>query len=379
MTEILALNTGSSSVKFGLYRGEAEVLRGQIRNFPSAPVLAIGGEKRPVPGVTTIGDAVALIAELCREAEPRATIGAVGHRVVHGGAVFGGPAVITDEVLATIESLAPLAPSHQPSAIAGIGAAREAYPAAVQVASFDTAFHAGQEPHVTLYALPRRLAARGIRRYGFHGLAYDDVSERVSAAMGGEPRIVAAHLGSGASLCAIRGRTSVATSMGFTALDGLPMATRCGSVDPGVLLHLLRAEGMSAAALEAMLYREAGLLGLSGRSGHMAELLKHEDDPLTAEAIRYFCHRVRIGIGEMAAALGGIDALAFSGGIGENSPEIRERITNGLGFLGICVDPALNASGAPVISPDDAPLRVFVVNTDEEAVIRRQIAALGVA
>ncbi|GGY52968.1 acetate/propionate family kinase [Parvularcula lutaonensis] len=377
MTTILTLNTGSSSVKFALYRDHSRMLRGQIKSFPDEPVLAIGDIREKVPQVRSIDNAISLILEWVGREVPGACIDAVGHRVVHGGSVFEGPALLDDGAVEQIRALSPLAPGHQPSALEGIAAAKRHLPGAVQTASFDTSFHRSQPAHVQLYALPRKILDQGVRRYGFHGLSYDYLAGAAARHLSQkEPRIVAAHLGSGASLCAIRGRRSVATTMGFTALDGLPMATRCGDIDPGVLLYLIDQQGWPVHELERALYRESGLKGLSGLSGHMPELLARQDDPLVAEALDYFCHRVRIGIGEMAAALGGIDALVFAGGIGENATEIRERITIGLDFLGVSIDQERNASGQTDISADGAKATTLVIPTDEEETIRRDAAAI---
>lgn len=377
MTGILAFNTGSSSVKFALHDGKDLALRGQINSFPHDPVLELGGESLPHPEVTSIDSAMALVAQLCERHAEGTTVSAVGHRVVHGGLWADGPRVIDDTVLTRIRELTPLAPSHQPSAIAGIEAARRRWPGALQTASFDTSFHRCQPRYVQLYALPRSMAEAGILRYGFHGLSYDFLSEAVAGRLARDDlRVVAAHLGSGASLCAIRGRRSVATSMGFTALDGLPMATRCGNIDPGVLFHLMKEDQWTAASLERLLYSDAGLRGLSGLSGDMVELLANEALPDVREALAHFCHRVRLGIGEMAAALGGIDVLVFAGGVGENAAVIRQRIVEGLGFLGLAIDDDLNEGHAEDISGEGCQAKTLVIRTDEEAVIRRDAATL---
>lgn len=377
MSTILVLNSGSSSVKFALYdRSGASLLRGQIKSFPEAPMLEMrypGSYTDPLEGIGTIREAVEVILEQTLELRGGADPAAVGHRVVHGGPLFHGPAVLTARTEAAIRELIPLAPSHQPQSIAAIEAIREACPETLQTASFDTSFHRTQSTVAQLYALPRDILDRGVRRYGFHGLAYAYSAQVMESRLvdAGSTRIVAAHLGSGASLCAMRGGKSVATSMGFTALDGLPMATRCGDVDPGVLLFLMQQEGMNAEEVTRLLYTESGLKGLSGGTGDMAALLSHEDDARTEEAIAYFCHRVRLGIAEMTAAAGGIDALVFSGGVGENAARIRHRIVEDLGWLGLILDGEANDTHAARISAQKSSAAIYIVHTDEEEIIRQ--------
>lgn len=382
MNSIIVLNSGSSSVKFAVHdRREGLKLRGQIKSFPSAPILEIRVPKplsEPVPGVSTIEQAVDLIIDKSREAIPDHGIDAVAHRVVHGGTLFEEPTIIDDAAFDALGQLCSLAPKHQPGNLAGIRAAARHCPEALQTASFDTCFHSHESPHTRLYALPRDILAKGVRRYGFHGLSYAYTAEVMAKRLVGQsaPKIIAAHLGSGASLCAMRGQTSIATSMGFTALDGLPMATRCGNIDPGVLLFLLDEEGMSTEELSHMLYSDSGLKGLSGRTGDMAELLQHMDEPDIAEAIDYYCHRICLGIGEMAAALGGADALVFSGGVGEHAALIRSRIVDRLGWLGFALDPQANECHAERISPDNQAKQIHIVHSDEEEIIRRDAEAL---
>ena len=381
MTAIVAINSGSSSVKYALYgANDLLLLRGQMASFPDTPVLI---EKVPTPsttsldGVADIASAVRFIAERCAEFVDLEEIGAVGHRVVHGGASFSQPTLLDHEAIRQIEALSPLAPSHQPSALAGIEAATTAFPSAMQTASFDTSFHRSQDSVSQLYALPRHILDKGIRRYGFHGLSYKFTAMEMAALLADidTPRIIAAHLGSGASLCAMRGTESVATSMGFTALDGLPMATRCGNIDPGVLLYLLETDELSVEALSEMLYQQSGLKGLSGISGDMPALLEIQA-PYAREAIDYFVHRIVLGIGEMAAALGGIDALVFSGGIGENAPHIREMVISQLAWLGFELDSEANAANAAAISTAQSKRSVHIVKTDEEVIIAREARSL---
>jgi acetate kinase len=304
-------------------------------------------------------------------------IAAVGHRVVHGGPDLSAPVVIDDAVLATLRGIVPLAPLHQPHNLAGVDAAREAFPGVPQIACFDTAFHRSQPWVADTFALPPEFYARGIRRYGFHGLSYEYIARSLAAedAGLGAGRLVVAHLGNGASLCAIANGQSVGSTMGFTALDGVPMGSRSGQIDPGVLLHLMEAEGMTTAEVTRLLYGNAGLKGMSGVSQDVRDL-EASSDPNAAGALAHFCHRVRREIGALAATLGGIDALVFTAGIGENARALRARICEGLGFLGILVDAERNAANAGEISPPGAPVRVLVRRTDEEGMIARHTLAL---
>jgi len=310
---------------------------------------------------------------------PDLDLRAIGHRVVHGGEHHAKPAIVSDSLLAELERLTPFAPLHQPHNLAGIRAAIAAYPGVPQVACFDTAFHRTNPWVAESFALPRALYDEGVRRYGFHGLSYDyiagELARRAPQLAGG--RAVVAHLGNGASMCAIQAGRSVASTMGFTALDGLPMGTRCGQVDPGVLLYLMDQKGMTAAQITDLLYRQSGLLGLSGLSNDM-RTLEAANTPEAAQAIDHFVFRCQRELGGLAAALGGIDALIFCGGIGENSRAIRARICDRLGWMGIEIDPARNAANAEVISSDIARTTVLVIPTNEELVIARAArAAVG--
>jgi len=285
---------------------------------------------------------------------------------------MSAPAIVTDEVLAYLRSLVPLAPLHQPHSIAGILAARDAWPHVQQVACFDTAFHRGQPFVADTFAIPRHLYDEGVRRYGFHGLSYEYVSQTLQriAPHHAAGRVVVAHLGNGASMCAIRDGLSVASTMGFTALDGLPMGTRCGQLDPGVVLYLMQERGMSADDVADMLYRQSGLKGLSGLSHDMREL----EAAGTAEAnqaIEYFISRIRRELGGFAAVLKGLDAMVFCGGIGENSWHVRERVLEGMEWIGVELDRTANRVGADIISTERSPVRVFVIRTNEEAMIAR--------
>lgn len=379
---VLTLNAGSSSLKFGLYDAAAEpreILRGQVDGLgpeaTSAARLVLDGAAREVAAADHGAALGAILASLAPRLAGREIRG-VGHRVVHGGAAIDGPRRIGPDLLADLEALAPLAPLHQPHNLAGIRAATDAFPAAVQVACFDTAFHRGHPWVNDTFALPRRFYDAGVRRYGFHGLSYDYIAGRLAADFNdvAQGNVIVAHLGNGASLCAMRAGRSVGSTMGFSALDGMPMGTRCGQLDPGVILHLL-AEGMDAASITRLLYTESGLKGLSGISHDMRRLLA-SDAREAAEAVDYYVFRLAREIGAMAAVLGGIDALVFTGGIGENSPAIRARALGTLGFLGLALDPAANEANAARIGA--GPVPVLVIPTDEERVIARAtVAALA--
>jgi len=312
-----------------------------------------------------------------------AAIKAVGHRIVHGGLRYAAPVLIDDAVVAELAALSPLAPLHQPHNLAGVEAARAEFPGVPQVACFDTAFHRGHSFVNQAYALPRRFYEKGVRRFGFHGLSYEYVARRMneiapSAAAG---RMVIAHLGNGASACAMLDGRSVATSMGFSALDGLPMGTRCGQIDPGVLLFLLDHEGLSPPELSCLLYEESGLLGISGLASDM-RALEASRAPEALEAVDYLVHRLRMEIAGLATTIGGLDALVFTGGIGEHSPQIRADVIDGLAWLGMRLDESANIRNEQIISAASVKADVFVVPTNEEAMIAAhtaETAALGPA
>jgi acetate kinase len=387
---VLVLNAGSSSIKFELFAVQDDapvsLFAGQVEGIGAAPhfvARAAGGEplseRRWEGGGAPASHAAALgviIAWLEGALGGRRLV-AVGHRVVHGGPDHAAPALLDAALLEDLRRLVPLAPLHQPHNLAGIEAAMAAWPGVPQVACFDTAFHRSHAWEADTFALPPEFYERGIRRYGFHGLSYEYIAwslarEEPALAAG---RIVVAHLGNGSSLCAIRNGRSVDSTMGFTALDGVPMGTRCGQIDPGVLLHLIEAEGMDTAALTRLLYANAGLKGMSGIS-HDVRDLEASPDPRAARALSHYCWRVRREIGALAAALGGIDALVFTAGIGENARNLRAAICAGLGFLGISLDPQRNAANAAEISPPGAATRVLVRPTDEEGMIARHALAL---
>ncbi|MBV7378021.1 acetate/propionate family kinase [Maritimibacter dapengensis] len=385
MTHVLTLNAGSSSLKSGLFLTGDEpnlVAEGHVDRIGSGARLRLSGPdgETLVERVLGAGDhESALKAALAGfDAHfPDSEITAVGHRVVHGGMDFAEPVELSDAILARLEAFVPFAPLHQPHNLAGIAAARNAFPDARQIACFDTAFHRNHPFVNDVFALPRAYYDKGIRRYGFHGLSYDYISSalaRTNPALHAG-RVIVAHLGNGASMCAMRAGKSVASSMGFSALDGLPMGTRSGQLDPGVLLYLLESEGLSAQEISDLLYRKSGLLGLSGLSSDMRTLLA-SDSERAREAIDYFCFRIRRELGGLAAALEGLDALVFTGGIGENAAPIRAQVCRGLGWLGIELDEDRNDSGETVISANRSSTRVLVIPTDEERVIARATAAL---
>ncbi|MEX0810452.1 MAG: acetate/propionate family kinase [Dongiaceae bacterium] len=298
----------------------------------------------------------------------------IGHRVVHGGGAFAAPALLDTATIERLAAFSPLAPHHQPHNLAAIRALAAQRPDLQQIACFDTAFHATQPALATRLGLPREYEAKGLRRYGFHGLSYDYVTGRLRVEGKLPARLVVAHLGNGCSMCAIRDGKSIATTMGFSTLDGLAMATRSGSIDPGALIHLMR-EGLDAAAIEDLLYNRSGLLGLSGISADMKTLLA-SDAPAAKEATDFFCYRIVRETGSLAAALGGIDALAFTGGIGENAAAVRAAVMRDLAWLGFEIDARANDANAPDIATPASRRRIHVVPTDEEQVIARHTASL---
>ncbi|ABM62824.1 acetate/propionate family kinase [Halorhodospira halophila] len=384
---ILVLNAGSSSVKYAVYRreddGTLEVrLRGQVEGLGGAARLHVddldGAVTTRELGAGADHDAaLAAVLEAVHAHLGDLTLVGVGHRVVHGGQVHSAPVVIDEAVLDALHRLEPLAPLHQPHNLAAVEAVGRVAPDLPQVACFDTAFHRTQPAVAQRFALPRAYEQRGVLRYGFHGLSYEFIAARLpeydpDAANG---CTVVAHLGAGASLCALDQGRSVATTMGFTALDGLPMGQRCGNIDPGVILYLLQQEGMTPAEIERLLYRESGLLGVSGVSADMRVLLD-SDDPAAAEAIDLFCHRALREIGGLAAVLGGLDAVVFTAGIGEHAAPVRQRILEGLGWLGLELDDAANAADGPRITTPGSAVNAWVIPTDEERVIAAHAARL---
>lgn len=376
MSVILTLNAGSSSVKFSLYEaGEAlaHIVTGQVENLgPNARLLVDGG-------ATDIGaadHAVALtrILETLQARLGERPVAGIGHRIVHGGTEFGGPVLLTPEICQRLAALNPLAPLHQPHNLAMVSAAQAAFPGTPQIGCFDTAFHRGHPWVNDTFGLPRRFYDAGVRRYGFHGLSYQYITETLAVDYPerAEGRVVVAHLGNGASMCAIRDGRSIGSTMGFSALDGLPMGTRCGQLDPGVVLYLLE-QGMSGDGITKLLYRESGLKGLSGLSSDMRTLLASEA-PEAAQAVDYYVFRIRRELGAMTAVLGGLDTLVFCGGIGENAAEIRARVVDGMGYLGLEMDATANAANGPEIGAGSCP--ILVIPTNEELVIARAVQAI---
>ncbi|WP_225029646.1 acetate/propionate family kinase [Xinfangfangia pollutisoli] len=381
---ILTLNAGSSSLKFALFAaGEDRPMATGLadRIGPEGALKIKDGTGAPLPrsegSLASHGAALHCVLDSLRAAFPGQEISAVGHRVVHGGIVHDKPVRLDAAVMAELERLAPFAPLHQPHNLAGIRAAVEAFPQAPQIACFDTAFHRSHPWVNDTFGLPRAYYDRGVRRYGFHGLSYDYIAGEIArtAPTLADGKVVVAHLGNGASLCGIRQGRSIASTMGFSALDGLPMGTRCGQLDPGVMLYLMDQEGMTPAQITDLLYTQSGLLGLSGISNDM-RTLEMSEAPEAAEAIAYFTYRIQREIGAMAAAMGGIDAIVFTGGIGENSRLVRERVCATLGWMGVELEPGRNAAHARVISSDVARTTVMVIPTNEELVILRATRAL---
>ena len=384
---ILVLNAGSSSVKFAAYASNAGAdpalqLRGQLAGIgQGATRLSVtdGGGKRIDWGdaakLDSHDDALGLLIERLEIAtHPKDWLG-VGHRVVHGGARFAAPVRVDDTSLAALADLIPLAPLHQPHNVAPIRALRRLLPELPQVACFDTAFHMTQPEVAVRFPLPEEYWQKGLRRYGFHGLSYEAILHALPGIAGGvPPRLVIAHLGNGASMAAIRDGKCVATTMGFSTLDGLMMGTRPGSIDPGLLLHLLR-DGMSRDKLERLLYHESGLLGVSGQTADMKTLLESAD-PKAKLAIDLYCHRIVRELGSLAAALDGLDALVFTGGVGENAAPIRARVCASADWLGLAFDAAANDRHSPAISSTQSKVAAWVVPTDEELTIARHARAL---
>jgi len=385
------LNAGSSSLKFSLYEPRdgtlAVVLQGQIGGIGTAPHFTArdGDGARVVDEglahVRSTGDALAHLFDWTAGQVGEAQFLAIGHRVVHGGPDFAAPVRIDDTVLAALDDLVPLAPLHQPHNLAPIRAIAARRPDVPQVACFDTAFHRGHPEVADRFAVPDELYRAGVRRYGFHGLSYEYVSGRLAelAPEAAAGRVVVAHLGSGASMCAIKAGHSIDSTMGFTALDSLPMGTRSGAIDPGVLLYLLTERGMDAKALEDFLYRDCGLKGLSGISNDMRDL-EASEDPAAKRAIDYFVARIGRELGALSASLGGLDALVFTAGIGERSPSLRARVCRDAAWLGVALDDAANAAGGPRITTDGAAVSAWVIPTDEERMIARHtLRVLGFA
>jgi len=385
----LVFNAGSSSLKFCVYRRPDQAgwrleARGQIDGIGSSPSLTakddagtkLADEKLDA-SVRDGRAAFDVLTTWLRGRYAGAKVLGVGHRVVHGGAHYAGPCIVTPEVLKNLHALSPLAPLHQPHNLAAIEAVRDRMPDVPQVACFDTSFHRGQPAVAELVPLPKEIRDAGVQRYGFHGLSYEYIASALPAIAPdvASGRVIVAHLGSGASLCALKGGKSVDSTLGFTALDGLCMGTRPGSVDPGVILHLFQTMGKSAKDVETLLYKKSGLLGISGISNDMRDLVENPD-PAARLAVDYFVYQVAKHIGSLAAVLGGVDAIVFTAGIGERSVEIRRRIGEASAWLGVTLDSAANAKHGPRISAPGSKVSAWVVPTNEELMIARHTGAL---
>jgi acetate kinase len=381
---ILVVNAGSSSIKFQLFSVGAgdrlqRLLKGQIEGIGVHPHLVAKNGKgeglidRTWPA-SEVGDVPAALGKLVEFL--RAEIGrlpiAVGHRVVHGGPDYSAPILIDDTVVERLQAFSPLAPLHQPNNLGPIRTLLQRQPQLPQVACFDTAFHRGHPEVADHYALPEQFYQEGVRRYGFHGLSYEYITSQLPEVAPdiAKGRVVVAHLGSGASLCAIHAGKSVESTMGFTALDGLPMGTRPGQLDAGIVLYLLTERGMSAKDIERLFYQDSGLKGLSGISNDVRDLLA-SSDRRAKFALDYFVYRISLFTGMLAAAMGGIDGLVFTAGVGENSPIIREAVAKRLAWLGLVLDPEANAKGEGRISASGSRVACYVIPTDEELMIAR--------
>jgi len=380
---ILVLNAGSSSIKFSVFPGhetpsrEGIICEGECEgighrvHFTAKDRTSASLVDEYLTEGASHEDALAALLRWLEVHFAGDQLVAAGHRVVHGGSLYASPVLIDAAVTDELRRLIPLAPLHQPHNLAAIDALSKLHPSLPQIACFDTAFHHAQSEVATAFALPRRLAAEGIRRYGFHGLSYEYIASVLPDILGpgaADGRVVVAHLGSGASLCAIRSRRSVATTMGFTALDGLPMSRRCGNIDPGVILYLMQEKGMTAAEVSTLLYNESGLFGVSGISDDMRTLLA-SDDPSAKRAVDLFVYRIGRELGSMAAALGGIDALVFTAGIGEHAAEIRRRVCEDAAWLGVDLDQSANEAGGTMITRPGGRTSAWAIPTDEDLMI----------
>ena len=389
MDAVLVVNAGSSSVKFQIFDVELgtepqRLVKGQLDGIGTQPRLraeASDGARMidksyAADQIADVHAAMAAAGDWLQETQ-KVQLVAVGHRVVHGGPDYDRPIVVDANVLTHLERLSPLAPLHQPNNLAPIRSLLTRRPDLLQVACFDTAFHRGHSAVADHYAIPEHFYREGVRRYGFHGLSYEYIAGRLCevAPTVAKGRVIVAHLGSGASMCALAGGKSIESTMGFTALDGLPMGTRPGQIDPGVLLYLMTEKAMVPAAIENLLYHESGLKGLSGVSNDMREL-EASDDPGAALAVDYFVHRIALNTGMLAAALGGLDAFVFTAGIGENSIRIRTRVAEKLAWLGAVFDAAANETGKSLISRPEGKVGLYVVPTDEELMIARHTFSL---
>lgn len=386
---VATFNTGSSSLKFSLYEvGRQNTLgdclvQGAVRDLGESQHadLATGAPadslSRAIANRTGLTDLISGISTWLAEQYPGYHVAGVGHRIVHGGQRHRGPAVADDDVMTELEALSVFAPSHQSYNLAGVRATRDAWPEARLTLSFDTAFHRTMPRMAQLYALPRDLSDQGILRYGFHGLSFAHVAETIGGILGRQPkRLVAFHLGSGASACAMLEGKSIATTMGLTVLDGLPMATRCGDIDPGILLHLLQDRGMSAGQVADLLYNRSGLLGVSGGLSPDMRVLLESSRPEAEEAIALYCYRIARTAGSLATALGGLDCIVFTGGVGENAPEIRRRIVEHLAWLGPAIDDDANQENADILSTGTSKVQIVRIAANEESIIAQECVSL---
>ena len=389
MKAVLVLNAGSSSLKFALYAingdvAEAPTVSGQVEGIGATPEVTLktaDGQRFTEPVVTSGGqgeqhrDALNHVFGLLNRHNPALDIVAAGHRVVHGGEHYSAPTRLDEAVLRTLDTFVPLAPLHQPHNLRAVRAVAMLMPNVPQVGCFDTAFHRTQPAVAQTFGLPRKYTAEGVKRYGFHGLSYDYVARQLPEIIGERAKgaVVIAHLGNGASMCALRDGKSVASTMGFTAVEGLMMGTRTGSLDPGVMLYLMEQKGMDAKALTNLLYKESGLLGVSGISQDMRTLLA-SSAPEAREAVDLFCYRIARELGSLAAAAGGLDALVFTGGIGEHAAAVREKVAALSAWIGIDIDAAANAQHASRIDTAASRVAVAVVPTNEERMIARYTA-----
>lgn len=381
---LLVINSGSSSIKFSLFSCQKKLnllYHGEIEELFESPCFTVFDANHIQiikQKILSQGHEAGLgiFFDWFKQLSDSMTLKAVGHRVVHGGMHFFRPTLVTDEVINTMASLNSLAPLHQPHNLEAIRIIKTIYPQLPQIACFDTTFHRTQEKMATLFAIPRQLTEEGIMRYGFHGISYEYIASVITQHIGeiGNERVIMAHLGNGASMCAMYQRKSVATSMGFTALDGLMMGTRCGRIDPGVLLYLIQEKNYSAKDVEHLLYNESGLLGVSGISHDVRELLAHSDVN-AKEAIDLFCYRAALEIGSLSAALNGCDALVFTAGIGENAPIIRKKICEKLAWLGIKINDKANEMNSVIISDNDNFI-VSIIPTNEEYMIAKHTRSI---
>jgi len=385
--QIAVINAGSSSIKFAVFHddaGQSLIFRGQVEKIGVAPSLMVENSE----GDTLIENewpakevnhqsATKIILQTAIALLGGETVEGIGHRVVHGGTKFTAPVEVTPDVVMALKLLTPLAPLHQPHNLSPIEAIRSEAPHIPQVACFDTAFHQTQPHLAQSFALPREISDSGVRRYGFHGLSYEFVSGRLQtiAPDHAQKRIIIAHLGNGASLCAMHRGRSVATTMGFTAVEGLMMGTRCGSIDPGVLIYLMDEKGLDARGLENLIYKKSGLLGVSGITSDM-RALRSSNDPRAREAIDLFIYRIVREIGSLAAALGGLDGIVFTGGIGQRDAKTRQEVVAGCAWLGAAIDKQANAIGEGRIDAPQSTIPIWVVSTDEERIIARHTADL---